>query len=44
VGFLDEFENFGQTFGDINVSIDSFTFKSFGDRSPNQNLWLKFAN
>jgi hypothetical protein len=40
---LDEFDHFGQTFGDLNVSIDSLTLDSnfegcrdtsFGDRSP----------
>jgi hypothetical protein len=54
VVLLDEFDHFGQTLGNINVSIDdSLTFDrpyegcrhtSFGDRTPNQNFWLKLAN
>jgi hypothetical protein len=53
VVLLDEFEHFGQTVGDINVSIDSLTLDSpyegsrdtsFGDRTSKQNFWLKLAN
>jgi hypothetical protein len=53
VVFLDDFDHFGQTFGDINVSIDSLTLDSpceecrdtsFGICTPNENFWLKNAN
>jgi hypothetical protein len=53
VVILDEFDRFEQTFGNINVSIDSLTLDnphhegckdtSFRDRTRNQNFWLKLA-
>jgi hypothetical protein len=39
----DEFDHFWQTFGDINVSIDSLTLDS-PYRTPKQNFWLKLTN
>jgi hypothetical protein len=46
---FDEFDHFGQTIDDINVSIESLTLEgcrdtSFGDRASNQNFWLNLAN
>jgi hypothetical protein len=48
VVLLDAFDHFGQTIGDINVSLDSryegCRDNSFGDRTPNQKFWLLLAN
>jgi hypothetical protein len=41
---LDEFDHFGQTFGDINVSIDSSYEGCTGTSTPNQHFLLKLAN
>jgi hypothetical protein len=47
VVLLDAFDQFEQTIGDINVSLDSRyegCRDSFGDRKPNQKCWLLLAN